>query len=295
MSNKKVYTLLNGGLGNQLHQYAFGLFFSSKVNGNLSLDVSYYSLDAKKLRITPRVYMLHQFGIMNHEKTFLSNQYLLSLVKNFKILDYIIKRGFKIQFLFKADSLIDFSCRKYVLVYLFGNLNNHESIIDLLINKIKFPDSALKKAVGIIMSQKKQLGEEFVIVHIRRSDYLLPESIHHVLDKSYYYNAIDIIRQKVTNPIFYFIGDDLNWIKQNFDFSLNTRFVLIDQKLDDPISDFILIANSDHVISSNSTFCWWGSFLNKNSNKIVLAPTKWLKSESKNIKDQYPDSWLLVD
>ena len=130
---------------------------------------------------------------------------------------------------------------------------------------------------------------ETVVVHIRRTDYLNCNSIHHVLDLDYFLNGIEIINRNISNTFFLFISDDIKWVKDNFDFKNNSNFKIVESH--DAFFDFSLIKLTKHAIISNSTFSWWGAFLNENLNKKVVAPIKWLKVDNDNIDERYEVKW----
>jgi len=123
-------------------------------------------------------------------------------------------------------------------------------------------------------------------VHIRRGDYLKFKDFHFTCDNDYYQKAISLI----DDTKFIFISDDMDWVKINFK---SDNFLYSD--LNDEILDFTLITMCKNVIISNSSFSWWGSYLNNNNGKII-APKKWFGiSGNKDTQDVIPNSWVLID
>ena len=139
-------------------------------------------------------------------------------------------------------------------------------------------------------------NKEIALIHIRRTDYinfgdddLGGKDL--TLPMTYYENCIKELEKK-ENIQFIVISDDLNFVidyfgeKENFHFEKNSEII-----------DFQLIMNSDYLIISNSSFAWWGAFLNERK-KIVFAPNYWLGF--KILKD-YPSeitadlNWKLID
>ena len=84
----------------------------------------------------------------------------------------------------------------------------------------------------------------------------------------YYHRAIDKINAQVKNPTYFIFSDDLEWVFENFSFLENKTLV----ETDSVVNDFNLIRLCRHNIIANSTFGWWGAFLNSNPGKIVIAP-----------------------
>jgi len=88
---------------------------------------------------------------------------------------------------------------------------------------------------------------------------------------------------KIRHPTFYIFSDDLNWVKSNL--ALNVEMVFVD--IDNGTKDYLelnAMAKCRHNIIANSSFSWWGAFLNKNENKIVIGPKSWVVNEVLNHK-----------
>jgi hypothetical protein len=127
-----------------------------------------------------------------------------------------------------------------------------------------------------------------VSIHIRRGDYL-KNNLNWSLDIEYYYRAIDLIKEKVNNPIFYIFSDDMQWAETNIKVP-NCHFIN-HNKGNDSFRDMQLMSNCKHNIIANSSFSWWGAWLNNNEDKKVIAPNKWL-STMEGTRDIIPDSWI---
>lgn len=128
-----------------------------------------------------------------------------------------------------------------------------------------------------------------VSVHIRRGDYL-EEPFRLTCNLEYYKKAISYIKEKVNDPHFYFFSDDIEWVEENFP-GLNATFVNWNRS-QDSWQDMYLMSLCKHNIVANSSFSWWGAWLNKNDSKIVVAPSLWFKDGSKH--DIQPKSWHLI-
>ena len=90
---------------------------------------------------------------------------------------------------------------------------------------------------------------------------------------------------------FIFVSDDIKWVKENFK-SENYYFA----DFNNEILDFTLITMCDNVVISNSSFSWWGSYLNNNENKTIIAPYKWFGSQGpKDTQDIYNKEWVVLD
>lgn len=128
-------------------------------------------------------------------------------------------------------------------------------------------------------------------IHVRRGDYLKLQDVHIVQDIDYYNNGISIIEDVDMYLIF---SDDIEWCKLNF---IGEKFLFIEENRD--YKELFLISMCTHQIISNSSFSWWGAWLNKNPNKIVIGPKKWFNENSiwvqqENISsnDIIPENWI---
>lgn len=131
-------------------------------------------------------------------------------------------------------------------------------------------------------------------VHIRRGDYLGQQNLHPVQTIEYYNNAIQKIYDNDLNNIkdvnFLVFSDDINWCKNNIKLP-NIHY--IENNLD--IIDLYLMSKCDNNIIANSSFSWWGAWLNRNKNKKVIAPKKWFgQSLNHNTSDLIPDEWIKI-
>lgn len=123
-----------------------------------------------------------------------------------------------------------------------------------------------------------------ISIHVRRGDYLTIPEVLPTLDISYFLNCLSKF-DDITN-VFIF-SDDKSWIKNNF---IGDNFTIVDG-LEDYEEMWTMSLCKNNIIS-NSTFSWWGSFLNKNPQKKVLSPNKWFGPNGPNPYDSiFEDSW----
>lgn len=130
-------------------------------------------------------------------------------------------------------------------------------------------------------------GEESVSVHIRRGDYL-DSSFFGVCSIDYYKRAMLFMTEKLTSPTFIFFSDDMDWVKENISCS-NAIYVSCNHGADS-WQDMYLMSLCKHNIIANSSFSWWGAWLNTNTEKIVVAPKLWFLYS--NNYDILPDKWI---
>lgn len=124
-------------------------------------------------------------------------------------------------------------------------------------------------------------------IHVRRGDYLGLSEYHPVLDIEYYQNSVNIVGEDKHYLIF---SDDINWCQDNFNFIKNKT--IITNNLD--YQDLYLMSLCKNNIIANSSFSWWGAWLNKNEDKKVIIPKIWFGDSyiSYNTNDLYCANWI---
>ena len=126
-----------------------------------------------------------------------------------------------------------------------------------------------------------------ISMHVSRGDYVTKKEYHNVLSKDYYLRCMD----KFPNERFLIFSDDLQWCQRNFS---GDRFSFY-QGLND-LDDLTTMASCKHNIISNSSFSWWGAWINNHSNKIVLYPSRWVGPNlgHLNTTDIPCEEWTMV-
>jgi hypothetical protein len=129
-----------------------------------------------------------------------------------------------------------------------------------------------------------------VSVHVRRGDYSNTDEFD-ICNINYFRNAIKSISKMLENPVYYIFSDDLEYVKNNFYFL--EKYTIIDNTefINSDYFDLYLMSNCKHNIISNSTFSWWGAYLNKNPNKIIICPEKWNGKDYIFTDDICPPEW----
>jgi hypothetical protein len=235
-----IIVKLMGGLGNQLFQWALSKSLSLKYDTTVYLDISKIHLFKDK-----RVFELYKFPNIKYD---IINQSDINKIKYISIVDDFNYRDFNLDK--KENYFID---GYWQGEYYFKEIKN-EIINDLEPTKEK--RETLKSFIN---------SENAISVHVRRTDYL--STMHDIIDINYYKKAVDIIGEY--DKMFVF-SDDIPWCKDNFNFK-NMVFV----ENNDNVDDMWLMSMCRDNIIANSSFSWWGSLLNKNKNKKVIAPLKW--------------------
>ncbi|MDB5132557.1 MAG: hypothetical protein JWR02_2306 [Mucilaginibacter sp.] len=137
-----------------------------------------------------------------------------------------------------------------------------------------------------------------VSIHFRRGDYLnnpAAHKLHGILDMEYYMQAIKKIQSEIQQPFFYIFSDDPEWVKENVQFIENYK-VVDGGNPNRPWHDMLLMSKCKHHIIANSSFSWWGAWLNDNCNKLVIAPKRWFADEQINAHAAHivPKEWIRI-
>lgn len=291
-----IIVKLMGGLGNQMFQYAFGKYLSEKHSTDLKLDTSFL-LD-RNVKIKNHVYRNYDLDIFKLKAEFASQQEIKSVANHFNnvYLNAITRKliGKKKAHVIETDmSFMNTAFNSSDNVYLEGYWQS-EKYFKQIAATIK-SEFTLK---GTIPEKVEELAQEIlqsnsVCINIRRGDFLV-SSTHGVCSPGYYYKAEKDILKSNPDAFFYVFSDDIEWCIQNLKFSAPTYFVKHEYAGNKFEWYLYLMMQCKHFIIANSSFAWWAAYLAKNTDKIVIAPSKWVMDASLYNGDIYPNGWLKI-
>jgi hypothetical protein len=282
-----VTVKLIGGLGNQMFQYALGRKLSIKMSTDLNLDISGF-----------QVYKLHKFSLSCFQLVQTIN--FCDKPENSKVVKKINKfLPLKFHFGYKHIDEQSFAFNMNVLnlqgdLYLDGYWQSEKyfkDIRDTLVEDFKI--IKIQDLENIILSNKIH-SSNAVSLHIRRGDYVNNTQTfekHGVCSLDYYFKAIEYIATKISSPSFYIFSDDPKWAFENLRINYPTTFV-VNNDADRNYEDLRLMSQCNHNIIANSSFSWWGAWLNDNPEKIVISPRKWFNDKDVDTSDLIPDTWI---
>lgn len=294
-----IITKVVGGLGNQMFQYAMVRAASIKFDTEFKLDVSSY-----KRHSSHNGYELDK--IFDIPADIASKQDIINLIcdkKKNKLAKYlpfdlalrIFKRNVcnEVGFGFIPDLKIT---NKYLIGY-WQSYKYFEAFKPTIMNDFRFNQDLSGKNSKIV---EKIMATNSVSLHIRRGDYTTKNNlkVHGVCTADYYKNAIAHINKTVQNPTFFIFSDDLDWVKKNIHITDNKYYVDGNVKENSWIDMYLMSICKNNIIA-NSTFSWWGAYLNK-SNNIIVAPKNWFDREYSiingiSLEDLIPSNWILLD
>jgi hypothetical protein len=139
-----------------------------------------------------------------------------------------------------------------------------------------------------------QIGQvNAVSLHVRRGDYAKnpkTTATHGLCSLDYYQAAIQYISDQVEQPYFFIFSDDIAWVKKQLKMNFPCRYVDHNHGVES-YNDMHLMSICRHCIIANSSFSWWGAWLNPYKDKIVVAPQRWFANDN-NVKDLFPPEWV---
>ena len=278
-----------GGLGNQMFQYAYAralqkkgyeikidisAFNNYKLHGGYQLDK--YNISLKKTTIE-ETRSLHKSDIISRvlkilclrkdeiikEKSLLVSNDLLNVDDNTYVDGYFQSEKYFLAI--RKEIVKEFTIK--------GSLTNYTKLVEKWI----------------------QDEDNAVSLHVRRGDYISNKKanvVHGTCSMKYYQNAIKMLNSKLHNNKYFIFSDDIKWCKENL--KMNNAIYVDNEEKRIPHEDIYLMSLCSHNIIANSSFSWWGGWLNSNLEKIVVAPTKWFGNEktNRNTCDLIPSKWI---
>lgn len=286
-----VIVRLQGGLGNQLFQYAAGRALSLHHGVELALDKSWF--DNIPINNTLRFYALDSYNIKARNLS--TPEKKLALLYSNRVLSRIGLLHVKWKLV--RENGFDFN-ESYKLApnnsFLIGYWQSPVYFKDFseILRSELIPREALKKYH--LPTIEAMSSSNSISVHVRRGDYInnpISANFHGVCSVDYYLNAVEVIARSAPNPIIYVFSDDVNWVKSNIKFPYPVRYM--EGNTENPIWDLYLMTSCKHHVIANSTFSWWGAWLGGNCEKIVVAPRYWFHG-GKQPRTLIPEEWITL-
>jgi hypothetical protein len=266
-----IVVRIRGGIGNQLFQYSYGEYLRLKTGQEVKYDIA--SIGRPKKSQTLRRL---EIDIIHPD---------IPVVEN---IPFSHHRGMLYKLLRKL------ACWSRGINYIQGYWQKEIYPNELLKNKADFFAPCVEKPVEIqtVENEIKITGLS-IALHIRRGDYFSSEKStnrYGVCDADYYQKAIAFLHQNRKKGRIFVFSDDLDWVKKNITLPEDAYYVP-----NQDVNSFwyiYLMSCCSHNIISNSSFSWWGAYLNKNKEKIVVCPKRWTFNSNKTIA--LPD-WIKIE
>jgi Glycosyl transferase family 11 len=289
----KIYVLCDGGLGNQLFQYACARALAIKTGGEVVLD------PWRSRRGRSRPIQLQHFNIQarfaSSPETVVCRLVDSSRLRPIaKIARHIVPGAIPTVVRQKVNEYLPNVFDVPGSLFLDGwwqselYFAEHRERLLTELGLRESPDPINQKYLDEI------LGSEAVSIHVRRGDYVTDPYVARALGVcglEYYQAAIDLVRQRVASPAFFIFSDDPEWTRQNLPVPEPRQFIShnCNQR---HWEDLRLMSACKHFMIANSSFSWWGAWLATNPDKLVVAPKRWFADQKYSDKDVVPTSWL---
>lgn len=285
-----------GGLGNQMFQYAAARALAIRLNVNVKLDLTFLEDRKPKENFTFRNFELNCFN---------TNFEIASKEDISKF-----RRKSKLQIIFSSLT------GKAIPYHFYEQNSNFSSLFNTLPSHtllegywqteryfLNIRPLLLKEFVWHSISDQIDTevcravkNSNSVSIHVRRGDYVNNTHInshHGTCNLNYYKQAIQHMNDLVDSPKFFMFSDDIEWVRKEFNFLESCVFVSNNNK-ENNNRDMMLMSLCKHNIIANSSFSWWGAWLNRNVSKVIIAPKLWFMEPSRNTSDLIPAQWIKI-
>ena len=296
-----IVVKLQGGLGNQMFQYALGRELQRRNGGELALDLTLlldrfprrnaifreYNLDI--FPIKPRFTLLSQLA----RRLPIPLLYLRGAAALVRLQNWM---GFQKH----IQGAVEF--RKEVLeergnIYLDGHwqspkyFGGSEEILRREF-QVKEPLSPAGERVAVQMA-----STDSICVNVRRTDYVTIQTsidVHGFVGREYYDRGIEKIAPWLKNPHIFVTTDDLEWCRANLRFKYPTTILGLEHKGYKFGEELVLMSRCKHFLIPNSTFAWWAAWLSPSQDKIVVCPKDWFRESKIDSSDLIPPPWIRI-
>jgi len=288
-----IISNLKGGLGNQMFEYVAGYSLAKDKGAEFKIDLGHFENQDKFKNETNRGFQLDFFNVpyklaTEEEITEVKTRYSRGFLPILKLDSYLTMLN-----IIRYPLLTNISSSVYMDAY-FQNekyfIRHTKDIREMFSLKKDYMTNDFK----MMCDRIRKNFEKSVSIHVRRGDYVTNTQAnkwHGLLSKDYYYNALDYLKKEtgIKKLYIYVFSDDSVWVKENLPLEGNITYVPDDFN---PAQSIILMSKCKNNIIANSSFSWWGGWLNTNEEKIVIAPNKWLAGSKRHSRDIVPESWI---
>lgn len=285
----EIIVKFNGGLGNQMFQWAFARMLEQVTGIKTLMDMSFfeknyarpYDLSVFRLKLNQvedkctklKLDIIWRFRKQLSGKWFFGTKLYSEPHFQFDPNVTKIKANTYVEGFFQSEKY--FKCIENILREDFEFNVSPDFLNQETIEKIRLTNS--------------------VSLHIRRGDYVQKkryQDTYATCSLDYYKKGVDYIAEKcVESPTLFIFSDDIEWVKKNLNLPYESIYVS-NNTGDKSYEDMRLMSLCKHNVIANSSFSWWGAWLNSNKDKIVIAPQKWFNDASIVQTDVIPENWV---
>lgn len=296
----KIVNLI-GGLGNQMFQYAFAVALKEQISSeDVLIDTSHFNYIFLKKYKAANIHNGYEIekvfpnAKLNHAKwwqlirvTWYCPNFLLSRVVK-KVFPHRNSEYIQpVSDYFKYESNVYGLKGKKYYDGQWSSIKYYLPIRNKLLEVFTHP-----QASGVNMEYIQKMEQtDSVGVHIRRGDYLQDPDFRNICELDYYKRAIKRLEEESKDYTFFIFSNDIQWCKKNISPLLSNYQVqfVTENHGSDSCWDMHLMTHCKNLIIANSSFSWWGAFLN-NRGGLIIAPEKWVNRDS--VFDIWDDKWV---
>ena len=292
-----IIVRLNGGLGNQMFQYALGRACAIKNDTELAFDISGFKNSILKINLKYKNTAIRKFdlSVYNIDAEIVKVSFFKKIILFKK---KILSRFFGIHFrniekkMYSFDQgIFSYGKNAYFDGY-WQSYRYFENIRDVIIKDFTLKQNPDQKSTILLdeIGRKNSLA-----IHIRRGDYV-GNAYHNVVGQEYYEKSIQYVKDKNIIDKIYIFSDDIVWCEENLKFSekYNIPISFVDDSYAGRVGEghMNLMMKCKYFIIANSSFSWWGAWLSQRENKVIVSPKEWLTDTRVDTSDLIPKEWV---
>ena len=280
-----VIVKIQGGLGNQMFQYAFGKALAAKFHDELIFDLSAYkTTNIRSLGLPEFGLELNELLPVEHDRFFEIKNRILNKLGASNLGSH------KVHFE-KEYKYYPITHNPAKNIFYFGYWQSplyFENIADQLKKEFSLPDFSLPKPYLDLIAAKTT-----VAIHVRKGDYLEPGNarVHHNLSLQYYIEAVERSEELAPGSQYLVFSDDTDWVIENFKLPVQWQPVINSSYTD--VQMMMLMSRCRHQIIANSSYSWWAAWLNPDDSKHIIAPKNWFNNGT-DTPALIPENWISI-
>lgn len=284
---------LMGGLGNQMFQYACGVALSAKTGENVvyATDIFGQQSTFNGFELVTAFGLTPQIATPSDLRRVLgrvgSPPYVRRAVMKYERLAALMPGAaiFELNFAFEHDLAAKLSKGGYLHGY-WQSERYFEDVAQQVHQAFGFS--------GVEQTALEVTEKINVSLHVRRGDYMNVGSVHAACDAAYYHSALEAMGLPKQDIVLHVFSDDADWARQEISSLHPDCRIIRGNEGANSYKDMYLMSKCDHHIIANSSFSWWGAWLNQSPKKKVVAPKRWFLDPALNSDQIIPAAWERV-
>lgn len=272
-----VIVKIKGGLGNQLFQYAFGLYLKKILSVPVKFDLSWFNYRDFNFELGRL-----GFDLSLSEKSETTRIFRTSFSAK-------IARFLKRHTPFKTRLISDADPKVFLDEHYYDGYWQQFEYVEKSLLELKTIIKASKNEMGATLIDAERKGR--VAIHIRGGDFFKSEN-HSILGVDYYKSALADLRKKECDLTYFVFTNDITYSNELLQEMGISSFEIASS--DDPIVDFLKMSNCEHFIIANSTYSWWAALLGAGESSKVYLPSAWAQGTEKFKGETGLNNWVRI-